>query len=365
MGGINRQFTYDDENELTSVWVTNIWRSDFVYDGKMRRRIEKDYSWNGSAWTQTNEIHFIYDGNVVIQERDANNLPQVTYTRGNDLSGTLQGAGGIGGLLARTDMGLWTVGSGQATAFYHADGNGNIAMMINNLQLIVAKYLYDPFGNTLSLSGSLAEANTYRFSSKEWNDNAGLYYYLYRYYDPNLQRWPNQDPIGEWGGLNLYGYVGNNPVNWIDPLGLTLVVTGDQSAFNQALAYLYKDPTMKQLINDLNNSDNNYNIVMNNNDDDSYDPSTRTINWDPHSALRTKCGSSQTPALGLGHEMGHADGSSFWHHILQMIPSQDYNNYEERRVIINIETPAAINLGEGTRTDHGGQPYWVPAPRSR
>jgi RHS repeat-associated protein len=141
-------------------------------------------------------VHYIYDGNVVIQERDGNNLPKVTYTRGNDLTGTLQGAGGIGGLLARSDNSQLILGSSSAHAYYHADGNGNVTALINNLQLIVAKYLYDPFGNTLSLSGPLASANTYRFSSKEWNDNAGLYYYLYRFYDPNLQRWPNRDPIG-------------------------------------------------------------------------------------------------------------------------------------------------------------------------
>jgi RHS repeat-associated protein len=204
VGGTNRQFTYDDENELTSVMVASNWQSQFVYDGKMRRRIERDYAWNGSSWTETNEIHFIYDGNVVIQERDINNLPKVTYTRGNDLSGTLQGAGGIGGLLARSDNTQMIVGSPTAHAYYHADGNGNVTMLINYLQAIEAKYLYDPFGNTLSLSGSLAEANVYRFSSKEWNDNAGLYYYLYRYYDPNLQRWPNRDPLGEPGFETLH-----------------------------------------------------------------------------------------------------------------------------------------------------------------
>ena len=80
----------------------------------MRRRIEKDYMWQGSTWVETNEVHFIYDGNVVIQERDINNLPLVTYTRGNDLSGSLQGAGGIGGLLARTDMGQWIIGNSSA-----------------------------------------------------------------------------------------------------------------------------------------------------------------------------------------------------------------------------------------------------------
>jgi len=214
----NRNFAYDDENQLTSVWVTNVWRNDFVYDGKMRRRIERDYSWTGT-WTQTNEIHFIYDGNVVIQERDANNNPLVTYTRGNDPSGTLQGSGGIGGLLARTDNGQEIPGS-PTTAYYHADGNGNVTCLIYTNQLTAAKYLYDPFGGMLSLSGPLASLNVYRFSSKEWNNNAGLYYYLYRYYDPNLQRWPNRDPLEEQGGINLYDFVHNNPLVRIDQRGL-------------------------------------------------------------------------------------------------------------------------------------------------
>jgi RHS repeat-associated protein len=240
-----RNFAYDDENQLVSVWTANSWSNNFAYDGKLRRRIEKDYSWNGSSWTQINEIHFVYDGNVVIQERDGSNNPLVTYTRGNDLSGTLQGAGGIGGLLARTDMGLWIIGNSSAHAFYHADGNGNITAMINNLQLIVAKYLYDPYGNTLSLSGSLASANKYRFSSKEWNDNSGLYYYLYRFYDPNLQRWPNRDPLCDeatirhavkhldtpytWklrneGLENLYEFNHNNPNGYVDKDGRQIAI---------------------------------------------------------------------------------------------------------------------------------------------
>jgi RHS repeat-associated protein len=215
-----RYFVYDDENELISVTVSNAWQSQFVYDGKMRRRIEKDYSWNTSSWLETNEIHFIYDGNLVIQERDVNNNPQVTYTRGNDLSGTLQRAGGIGSLLARTVNGQPIGGSSFANAYYHADGNGNVTMLIYSNQLTAAKYLYDPFGSTLSMSGPLAGANRYQFSSKEWNANSGLYYYLYRFYDPNLQRWLNRDPIEEWGGYNLYEMTDNNPVNEVDLFGL-------------------------------------------------------------------------------------------------------------------------------------------------
>jgi RHS repeat-associated protein len=77
----------------------------------------------------------------------------------------------------------------------------------------------DPFGNILSMSGPLADANTYRFSSQEYHQNTGLVLYLYRAYDPNLQRWINRDPIGELGGVNLYRFVSNDPVGRVDPDG--------------------------------------------------------------------------------------------------------------------------------------------------
>ena len=194
-----RCFAYDDENQLISVWKTNGWRNDYVYDGKMRRRIEKDFGWNGSAWCQTNEIRFIYDGNLVVQERNTTNQPLVEYTRGNDLSGSLQGAGGIGGLLARSQDSLPPTPFYFVSSYYHADGNGNVTMLIDASQTVVAKYLYDPFGNILAQSGLLVDANSYRFSSKEWNQNSGLYYYLYRHYDSSLQRWINRDPVAESG----------------------------------------------------------------------------------------------------------------------------------------------------------------------
>ena len=61
--------------------------------------------------------------------------------------------------------------------------------------------------------------NKYRFSSKEWNGNAGLYYYGRRIYAPDLQRWLNRDPIQEKGGLNLYTFDGNDGINKGDPIG--------------------------------------------------------------------------------------------------------------------------------------------------
>jgi len=225
-----RGFDYDDENQLIRVTVTNSWKSEFTYDGRMRRRIRKEYAWQNSAWVQTSEVRYIYDGNLEIQWRDANNLPTLTLTRGRDLSGDFQGAGGIGGLLARTDA-----ANGQ-TACFHADGNGNITALINSQQIVAAKYLYDSFGNTLSKAGTLAEANTYRFSSKDYHANSGLCYYGYRLYDSNLQRWLNGDALGELGftvarqldyygdrqgdGPNLYTFVKNDSINRVDPSGL-------------------------------------------------------------------------------------------------------------------------------------------------
>src|SRR5206468_551497 len=116
----------------------------------------------GGVWVLSSETRYIYDGNRVIQERGGNNTPAVSYTRGNDLSGSLEGAGGIGGLLARSDG--YSSGNWSTHNYYHADGNGNITFMLNSSQTMVASYRYDPFGSPISKSGSLADANVYRFS---------------------------------------------------------------------------------------------------------------------------------------------------------------------------------------------------------
>ena len=102
----------------------------------------------------------------------------------------------------------------------------------------------DPYGNILSQSGPLADANLYRFSSKEFHVASGLVYYLYRLYEPNMQRWLNRDPMREKGfeslrhivsvqartfmppsesldGPNLYEFVSNDSISKADTLGLS------------------------------------------------------------------------------------------------------------------------------------------------
>ncbi len=214
-------YRYDDENQLT--WAEDVdkhkWATTFVYDGLGRLRKRVEYAWSG-VWTVYTTTWYLYDGRRVIQERNASNVPQVSYTRGTDLSGTLEGAGGIGGLLGRSHG--YSAGNWSTHNFYHADGNGNITYLVNSSQTLAASYRYDPFGNTISSSGTLASANVYRFSSKELHVNSGLYYYGYRWYVPNVQRWLNRDPIEESGGINLYGFIRNNPVAFTDTLGLEI-----------------------------------------------------------------------------------------------------------------------------------------------
>ena len=79
------------------------------------------------------------------------------------------------------------------------------------------------YGGLISSSGTLAGANTMRFSSKPAILSAtgawGFYYYGYRFYDPGMQRWLNRDPLGESDGSNLYAFVRSNPMTAIDPDG--------------------------------------------------------------------------------------------------------------------------------------------------
>ena len=322
--GASTTLTYDDENRLTSFSAGGN-TSTFAYDGLGRLRTRTE--------TGGTIVNYIYDGMRVIQERDGSNWPQVAYTRGLDLSGTFEGAGGIGGLLARSheftncsptitycltnasgygieDLAVWDndqtyvtgvwVGtasgdtwsysfpgvpgrtyyvwglsqdyyyiqvfadqfagtlenrgvyfdtSGGVTVtdwgqplcdggtsgrwlthnYYHADGNGNVTCLMNPNDTLVASYRYDPYGNTLAQSGALADANTYRFSSKEFHASTGMYYYGYRFYLPSLQRWQNRDPLSVqkpqeppagidlfWElleGPNLYWSFRNNPIS--------------------------------------------------------------------------------------------------------------------------------------------------------
>ena len=131
------------------------------------------------------------------------------------MSQSLQGAGGIGGLLARID-----VGAGK-THHYFYDANGNVGQLVAvDDGGVAAAYEYDPYGKIIASKGEFVENNSFKFSTKYYDREYELYNYGYRYYLSDLGRWVNRDPLEEEGGVNLYVFVENNVINNVDFSGL-------------------------------------------------------------------------------------------------------------------------------------------------
>jgi RHS repeat-associated protein len=109
----------------------------------------------------------------------------------------------------------------RGTFLYLYDANSNVEQLVNSSTgEIAARYKYDPFGVLLVTNGPETDNNPFRFSTKYFDVETESYYYGFRYYDPETGRWPTRDPIGERGGWNLYRFIGNDPINIIDVLGL-------------------------------------------------------------------------------------------------------------------------------------------------
>lgn len=130
----------------------------------------------------------------------------------------------------------------------------------------------------------------------------------------------------------------------------------DKADLDAALKYLQatdskgkaKSPTAVALLAKLPKG-TKINIIHDGND--SYDPNTKTINWDPRSGLAVSDGSgNQSAAMGLAHEIDHKVGGLK----NPKDTGDDYDNTEEKRVITGSETKIAKELGEPTRTDHRG-----------
>ena len=205
----NGSLAWDGENRQVSATANGVTTS-YLYDA-LSRRIAKIPTTGPSTL-------YVYDGFNRIAEYSATTLATnlaTTCLWGLDLSGTLQGAGGAGGLLAVKKQ-------GEGYFYPTCDGNGNVSEYINDDETAVAHFEYDPFGNDITpaaSAGYLHDAFAYRFSTKPLDSETGLYSYIYRPYDPLTGRWPSRDPIEEEGGENLYGFVRNDGIDTWDLLG--------------------------------------------------------------------------------------------------------------------------------------------------
>jgi len=223
-------YTWDAENQLIGQETTAgaasagtpKQRLTSFYDSIGRRIGKKVESWNGTAYVTHHTLLYVYDGWNLAAEVLAGSGQKIrSYVWGSDLSGG-QKAGGVGGLLfieQQPENKVFSVGY---------DGNGNVCRLhdMSNSGALAATYEYGPFGELVTESGAYAHINPIRWSTKYQDSESGLVYYGHRFLNSQTRRWISRDPIGEKGGMNLYGFNYNSPLIHIDPRGLTPIGKG-------------------------------------------------------------------------------------------------------------------------------------------
>jgi RHS repeat-associated protein len=182
-------FSYDYENRLTQATVGGT-TSSFTYNG-LGRRVSKTVGENTTDYVWSN----------------SGSLPVVVYDGDYYVYGL--------GLIAKTD-------SQDSQLYYLADGLASTTGLTDDQGDVVGTYTYDVFGAIRSETGG--QANDYRFTGQQLDVASGLYYLRARYYDPASARFLTRDSFRGWfanpQSQNPYAYVTNNPVFYVDPMGL-------------------------------------------------------------------------------------------------------------------------------------------------
>jgi len=191
-------YTWDARGKLTQITGPN-GSASFKYDA-LGRRVEKSVSppEAGGVAQSAGVVGYLYDGDQAIAELQGNSVTAAYHT-GLEIDEVLARYSAAGNKTLLTD------------ALMSVTAQADDAGQVQNY------YAYSPYGEAQTLGPD--DNNPLQYTGRE-NDKTGLYYYRARYYDPLLKRFISEDPIGLAGGMNVYTYVGGNPVSFTDPEGL-------------------------------------------------------------------------------------------------------------------------------------------------
>ncbi len=183
-------YTYDEQNRLIQMQNSSH-TATYEYDA-FNRRVSKTV--DGTT------TYFVYDGSEVIEEYNSSNVLQADYVMGRGIDEVL------------------TMDRSSTTYYYHYDGLNSVRNITNSSGTVLETYDYNPYGQITTSLSSIG--NPYYFTGRRYDDESGVYYYRARMYYPDIGRFLQRDPLGYWDSMNLYAYVSNNPILYIDPFGL-------------------------------------------------------------------------------------------------------------------------------------------------
>jgi RHS repeat-associated protein len=187
----NRIFVYDLSNRLIRVEDNGLIIAEYVYNG-LNQRIKKILP------SETRIFHYDLLGHLVAETNESEAmLAEYVY---------------LG------DQPIAMIRPGEMAYYYHNDHLGTPQILTDEARTISWKGVYTPFGEAVITIGTVE--NLFRFPGQYYDQETGLHYNWNRYYDPKTGRYLSPDPIGLEGGINLFPYVANNPINFTDPLGL-------------------------------------------------------------------------------------------------------------------------------------------------
>ena len=206
--GINNKILiYNQNNRLIRVEEDSATLGEYTYNG-LGQRIIKEADGN------TTIFHYDFDGNI-IGESDATGTFSKEYLyRGSNR-------------LALVD---YSTESNGEIYFFGNDMLGTPLILTDTTNTVVWEAIYKPFGEAEANPNSTVKCN-FRFKGQYYDSETGFHYNYHRYYDPSTGRYLRSDSIGLAGGINLFAYSGNNPINGIDPNGLEFLIIGKGDFF--------------------------------------------------------------------------------------------------------------------------------------